>query len=243
MVYAVSIVGIVVIAGLLHHDPVDIGHHHRGVHLHLAGSERLERVHLRIVVGTDPLQKLGKAYVSSAVRRGTAVVEVGHFAFAVDFLAHQKVLLVVHDAALPDLLAVLLHLHHRHELLQCGVRHVAQRQSKFQRASLAHLAGQRGVDELFGVGDVHRVVDAGFGHPRVNTGLCTGIDFVAHRLAPRYLMLMLQSADAEKTRVPTTPSGMVRPSMYCQSVDLARMPTSKPLRDTAMSAAVSLRWK
>ena len=252
MVNVISIIRIVAVTHLHDFDAVYIGHDHGDVHLDFSGNKRLVSVNLRVVVIADPFQKLRKAHIFCSVRRNAAVIQIRKLSFAVDFLTHQKILLVAHDAALPDLppdlfavllLVALLHLHHRHELLERGVCHIAQRQGKFQRASLAHLAGQRGADELFRVGNIADIVDTDLSFPCVYIRLHTSINFVAHRLAPKYLMLMLQSADAAKTRVPTTPSGMVRPSIYCQSVDLARMPTSKPLRDTAMSAAVSLRWK
>ena len=150
---------------------------------------------------------------------------------------------MAHGTALPDGNAVLFHFYRSAQLLQRRVCHIAQRHGKLKRASFTHFAGQRGADELFRVGDITDIVDTDLSFPCVYIRLHTSINFVAHRLAPKYLMLMLQSADAAKTRVPTTPSGMVRPSIYCQSVDLARMPTSKPLRDTAMFAEVSLRWK
>ena len=243
MVYAVSIVRVVVIAGLLYLEAVNVGHHHRGVHLHFAGSKRLVSVNLRVVVIADPFQKLRKAHIFCSVRRNAAVIQIRKLPFAVDFLTHQKILLMAHRTALPDGNAVLLHLHRSAQLLQRRVCHIAQRHGKLKRASFTHFAGQRGADELFRVSNIADIVDTDLSFPCVYIRLHASINFIAHRLAPKYLMLMLQSAEAANTSVPTTPSGMCRPSMYCHSVDLARMPTSKPLRDTAMSAAVSLRWK
>ena len=74
MVYAVSIVRVVVIAGLLYLEAVNVGHHHRGVHLHFAGGESLVSVNLRVVVIADPFQKLRKAHIFCSVWRNAAVI-------------------------------------------------------------------------------------------------------------------------------------------------------------------------
>ena len=243
MVNVISIIRIVAVTHLHDFDAVDIGHDHGNVHLHIARSKSFVCIYHSVVVIADPFQKLRKAHIFCSVRRNAAIIQICKLPFAVDFLTHQKILFMAHGTALPDGNAVLFHLYRSAQLLQRRVCHIAQRHGKLKRASFTHFAGQRGADELFRVGNVADIVDTDLSFPCVYIRLHTSINFVAHRLAPKYLILMLQSADAAKTRVPTTPSGIVSPSIYCQSVDLARMPTSKPLRDTAMFAAVSLRLK
>ena len=176
------------------------------------------------VILTEKVQKLPDGHVLGGVGRYIGVVEVGELPLAVHLLPQQKILLMAHDPALPDLLTVLIHGYHRFHFLQGAVRHVAQRDSKFQTSGFAKLPGQSGTNQFCGLQRRAGRIDAYPVFPAVHFVLNTGVYFVAHRLAPRYLMVMLLSAVAVKVRVTFSPSGISSPSRYCHSVVLARLP-------------------
>ena len=178
---------------------------------------------LRVVVAEE-VQKLPDGHVLCSVGRHVGVVEVGKLALTVHLLPQQKVLFMAHNTALPDQLSVLFHGYHRFQLLQGTVRHVAQRDGKFQTSGLAELPGQSWIYQLRGFQRRAGRIDADLVLHVVCGISCACVYLVAHRLAPRYLMVTLLAAVAVKVRVTVSPSGISSPSRYCHSVVLARLP-------------------
>ena len=194
------------------------------LHRDVSDTEAFIAVSKAGVILTEEVQKLPDGYIFGSVGWYIGVVEIGKLSLAVHLLPQQKILFVVHEPALPDFLAVLLHGHHGFQLLQGAVRHIAQWNSKFQTSGLAKLPCQSGADQLCGIQRRAGCVDADPVFPAVHIVLRAGVYLVAHRLAPKYLMVMLLAAVAVNVRVTFSPSGISSPSRYCHSVVLARLP-------------------
>ena len=101
------------------------------LHCDVSDAEAFIAVGQTGVILTEKVQKLPDGHVLGGVGWYIGVVEIGKLALTVHLLPQQKILLMAHDPALPDLLTVLLHGYHRFQLLQGAVRHVAQRDGKF----------------------------------------------------------------------------------------------------------------